>query len=332
MKFPHRWILIVAVLALSVVPIFLTGVPLPDAARAFWDSSVGQPRGWVVTLRELSPLLVGGVAVLVALRAGLFNIGAEGQMLVGACAATAVALQFPNSVGAILAAGAGMVAGAVLAFPAGWLKAYRGGHEVISTIMLNQIAVRATAWVVKNPLKDPNQIADTSPRLSQAAEWAPLASFGRTHITWAVPVGLALAGLLWYWLRHRVAGYELQAVGTNPRAAQVAGVNIQRVTTRAMATSGALSGLAGATIVLADQGRFYENISAGRGFDALGVALLAGGNPLLVIPTSLVFAVLNAGTSGMGLEGIPKGLSGLILGGLILIVGSIRAKKRGINE
>ncbi|MBX3096776.1 MAG: ABC transporter permease [Fimbriimonadaceae bacterium] len=332
MKNGHHWALIIIVLALSIFPIFLTGTPLPDAARSFWESSIGQPRGWVVTLRELSPLLIGGVAVLIALRAGLFNIGAEGQMLVGACAATAVALQMPNVSGAILAAIAGMVAGALWAYPAGWLKAYRGGHEVISTIMLNQIAVRLTAWFVKSPMKDPNQIADTSPRLAGAAEWVPVASFGRAHLTWAIPIGLLLCWLLWYWLRHRVAGYELQAVGANPRAAKVAGVNVSQITTRAMAASGALSGLAGATIVLADQGRFYENISAGRGFDALGVALLAGGNPLFVIPTSMVFAILNAGTSGMGLEGIPKGLSGLILGGLILIVGSLRTKTGGSDE
>lgn len=332
MKSGHFALLVVVVLALAVGPIFLTGVPLPTAAQAFWESSVGEPRGWVVTLRELSPLLIAGVAVLLALRAGLFNIGAEGQMLVGAVAAAAVALAIPNPIGGLLAALAGMAAGAIWAFPAGWIKAYRGGHEVITTIMLNQIAARFTAWLVKNPMKDTEQLADTTPRLAEAAQWTPLISFGRAHVTWAIPIGFALALALWYWLRNRVAGYELQAVGANPTAAQVAGVDVRRVTTGAMSASGALAGLAGALIVLADQGRFYENITAGRGFDALGVALLAGGNPLAVVPTAVLFAALNAGTSGMGLEGIPKGLSGLILGGLILIVGSLRTKAKESHD
>jgi simple sugar transport system permease protein len=327
-----RVALVLVVVALALGPLFLTPVPPSEWVPELWGSSFGEPRGWALTLRELTPLLIGGVAVWLALRAGLFNIGAEGQMLVGACATGVVALvpAFPGQL--VFAIGAGVLAGALWALPAGALRTFRGGHEVISCIMLNQLAFLFTGWLVKGPMKDPNAGGATTKMLDESLRWAPIAKFGRAELDWALPLGLALMVGLWYWRKHRVGGYELEAVGTNATAARFAGIPAEMVQFRAFAMSGGLAGLAGALLVVADQNRFYDGMTSGKGFDSLGVALLAGANPLALAPSALLFAALNAATTGMNQIGIPKGLSGLMLGGLILLFASASQRKDNAHE
>ncbi|CAN5424390.1 ABC transporter permease [soil metagenome] len=298
------------------------------AASTLVSGSFGSAHAISGTLRETTPLLFAGLAVFLALRAGLFNIGAEGQLLVGAAATAAVALKIPGFLGIALGLIAGMVAGALWAWPAGLIRAYRNGHEVITTIMLNRVASLATDWLVgsQGPLRDPATGSTTTAVLPHASRLPDLVK-PPLAVSSGLLIGLLLTVALWWWLGRTVSGYELRATGANPIAARFAGIEPKRVMVRAMLASGALAGLGGAVQVLAFEGRFYQGFSPGYGFDALGVALLAGGNALLTIPAALLFGALSQGGTRLGITGVPKEITGVILGVVILIAGALRYRK-----
>jgi general nucleoside transport system permease protein len=324
-------LLVAGSLVVVVLALMLSGVPPLEALERLVMGSLGSPAAIGGTLREMTPLLIAGVAVFVALRAGLFNIGVEGQLVVGAMACAAVALRVPGLAGLLLGALAGMAGGALWAWPAGWIKAYKGGHEVITTIMLNRVAVLATAAIVAGPLRDPAQEAPTT-RLIEAGSRIPLlVNQPPVLVSSALLLGLVAIFALAYWLKRSVAGYELQAVGENATAAAVAGIDTRRVIVRAMLASGALGGLAGSVMVLGSEYRFYANFSPGYGFDALGVALLAGGSALGVLPAALLFAILAKGSTSMAILGVPKGITLIILGLLIISAAAVRYRKGGAS-
>lgn len=314
-------------LALLWVAILATGAQPMEAIQALLKGSLGSPAAISGTLRETTPLLIAGIAVYLALRAGLFNIGVEGQFTVGACAAAAVALRFPGAVGMFLGCGAGMLAGALWAYPAGWIKAYRGGHEVITTIMLNNVAAFLTTALVAGPLKDPSQESTTTANIADATKLSHLYHSGPWTINSGLLLGVLGAIALGWWLRKTVSGYELRAVGANPTAAATAGIDAKRVMLRAMTASGAIGGLAGAIQVLAFQHRFYAGFSSGYGFDALGVALLAGPAAIGLLPGAFLFGILAKGSTQLQLLGIPKGITGVVLAILVVIAAAIRYRK-----
>lgn len=323
----ERILLIAACLGLAIVPLFTSGQPITSILPELWAGSFGQPRGLRMTLRELVPLLVVGLAVFLALKAGLFNIGAEGQMIVGACAGAAVALAMPTPIGIVLACCAALAAGALWALPAGLIKAYRHGHEVISCIMLNNIALLLTDWLVKGPMKDPSQMDATTPRLPDSVLIPNLAQFGRVEVNLSLLLGIGLVLYFSYWLTRRIAGFELRATGDGPQAARFAGINVPFVTVKAMSLSGALAGLGGALMVLGAQDRFYADFAGGKGFDSLGIALIAGNSALGIFPAAILFAALSAATSSLAQIGVPKGLGAIVLGVLILVVAASRKKE-----
>ena len=299
------------------------------AATALLKGSLGSARGISASLANTTPLLLAGVAVFLALRAGLFNIGAEGQFLVGALACTAAALRFPGLPGILLGTLLAVVAGALWAFPAGAIKAYRGGHEVITTIMLNNVAIYLTDYLVGGPLRAPGGDTTTA-SVSPASRLPELVHRGAFSVNVALLVALLLTVALAWWLRRTVAGYELRAVGANPTAARNAGVDPRRTTVRAMLASGAIAGFAGAVQVLAYEGRFYTGFSPGYGFDALGVALLAGEAALALIPAAFLFGALAKGGLALQIEGVPKGITGVTIALLILLAAAIRS--RGVKK
>lgn len=327
--------LIALVLASFVVIIgllMLVGVAPPTALEALVRGAFGSARNLSMTLRETTPLLLAGVAVFLALRAGLFNIGVEGQFLVGAMAGAWAGLAIGGPLGVIAAIVAGVLAGALWAYPAGAIKAYRGGHEVISTIMLNWVALLMTRWAVAGPLKAPGQQSATTANLTDATRLPALTLAPRLDLNVALVMGIALTAALAWWLRRTVAGYELSATGANPTAAKFAGVRVPVVTVRAMLASGAISGLAGAAHVLAYEGRFYQGFSPGYGFDALGVALLAGSSPWGIVPSALLFGALNQGSTSLGIMGVPKSISGVLLGLLIIAFAAYRYRNARQGE
>lgn len=324
------WRVIVLVLAcfgLVVGALMVAGVVPAEALGKMFGDALFTPAGLRNTFRESTPLLILGVAVFLALRAGLFNIGADGQFVMGACAGAAAVLAVPGPAGIALGIVVGPLAGALWAWPAGAIKAYRGGHEVITTIMLNNIAFFLTTFLAKGIMRDPGQQSPTTPRLEPSSTLPNLLVDGPFRLNIALFLGLATVPILAWWLKRTIGGYELQATGGNPRAAETAGIEVKKVTLRAMVASGALAGLAGVVQVMAYDNRFYAGFSPGYGFDALGVALLAGPTALALIPSALLFGVLSAGTTAVGLMGVPKALSGILLGCLILVVAAVRYRR-----
>ncbi len=330
------FLLIAACIATIFAILVVGGFPAGQVLLDLLNGSVGSLKVFSKTLREMTPLLIAGTAVFVALRAGLFNIGVEGQFTMGAMGCAAVAIWIPNWFGVLCGALAGIILGALWAFPAAWIRAYRNGHEVITTIMLNNIAGFLTTALVVGPLKDPfRENATTAaipimfpnifstPTLGQNGK-----PDGTFEITIGLVVGITLATLLWFWLKRTVAGYELEAVGANPSAAEMAGIAVRRVTVKAMLSSGGIAGLAGALQVLVLEGRFYKDFSQGYGFDSLGVALLAGGNPLALIPSALAFGIIKKGASSITvMHSVPKGITLVILGLMIVVFAAIRYRK-----
>lgn len=315
-----------AIIAFALVALILiaVGVMPHDALAKLLHGSMGSKSGWNETLKQTAPLMIAGLAVFIALRAGLFNIGAEGQFLVGALAATSVALFVPGKLGLLLAVVAGIAAGGLWALPAGLIKAYRNGHEVITTIMLNNIAAILATWIVRGPLRYNGSATKT---VDESSWLQPLYSDPPFRFSLLIPLGLFLVWGLAAWLKRTVAGYELSATGANPKAAEVAGVSTKRVTVKAMAVSGSLAGLAGALQVFAYEHNFFTGFSSNYGFDALGVALLAGNSPWGVVPSSLLFGALSKGTSSLQVIGVPKGLSSILLAVLIIVFAAFRYRR-----
>lgn len=332
----QRWSLatLITVSVLIVIgALLLAGAQPVHTLMDLLKSSLGSARALTGTLREFVPLLIAGIAVFLGLKAGLFNIGVEGQFTVGAMTSALVALKVPGPAGIVLAIIAGMVGGGLWALPAGLIKAYKGGHEVITTIMLNNIAALWTTALAAGMFKDPKEDSPTTSTIGASSFLPDAIHIGDLQISSGLIIGLALALGLWIWLKRTVPGYELQAVGANPTAARFAGVNHQRVILKAMVWSGAIGGLAGSIQVLAFEHRFYPGMSSGYGFDALGVAMLGGATPVGLLPSSLLFGVLNkGGTSIQVLDQVPKGITSVILGLLIVIAAAIRYRKTVVSS
>lgn len=269
---------------------------------AFWEGAFGS--GYAIisaTLVRATPLLFVGLAVALAFRAGVLNIGAEGQLILGAIAASAVALAFPTwprPLVIVLMMLAGGLAGGLWAGIAAALRHTFGVLEVISTIMLNFIAAAFISWTVRGPLQEPTRVYPMSESFAEAARWPFLVPGQRLHLGFAL--GLAAAVLLWFVLTRTALGFRIRAVGAGARAAESAGrLSAARVTAQAFVASGVLAGLAGASEVGGVTWALYEGISPGYGYTAIAVALLARLDPRWVVVTAIGFGALEAGGASM---------------------------------
>lgn len=254
------------------------------------------------SLVATTPYIFAGLAVALGFRAGLFNIGVEGQLFMGATAATFVGYAvkgLPAIIHLPLALLAGFAGGAAWGFIPGWLKAKTGGHEVINTIMLNWIAFRLTDWLLSGPMQRPESGGmPISPFIEKSAELPRLfASPIRFHLGFFIALGVAW--LVWWFLFKTTWGYNLRTVGANPNAARYAGMNIVSSTTLAMTLSGGLAGLAGANQVLAISRNMAMGLSSGYGFDSIALALLGNSHPVGVVLASLLFGMLRNGATSM---------------------------------
>lgn len=324
--------LVLAGIGLVVGLILLAGVSPADAAMGLYNGSLGSKGAINGTLKEMTPLLIAGLAVFVALRAGLFNIGVEGQLVMGAMCCAVVALRVPGVAGMILGVLAGSAVGALWAYPAAAIRAYKGGHEVITTIMLNNIGNQFAHYMTAGPIKAPAQMNTTTARLPDASMLPSLYADPPLRVSSAMLLGLAAVLMFAYWLKRTVAGYELDLTGKNERAAELAGVQTKRVILNSMLASGALAGFAGAMLVLGYEGRFFAGFSPGYGFDALGVAILAGNAPTALFASAFFFGMLNKGAASIQLVGVPKGISTIVLGVLIVIFAAIRYGRKPHSE
>jgi general nucleoside transport system permease protein len=249
-----------------------------------------------------TPYIFAGLAVALGFRAGLFNIGVEGQLFMGAISATFVGYAvtgLPAIIHLPLTLLAGFAGGAFWGFIPGWLKAKTGAHEVINTIMMNWIAFRLTDWLLSGPMRRPDSGGmPISPFIQATAELprffpAPI----RLHLGFLI--ALAFAWLVWWFLFKTTWGYNLRTVGANPNAARYAGMNIVNTTILGMTLSGGLAGLAGANQVLGISRNMAMGLSSGYGFDSIALALLGNSHPLGVVLASLLFGTLRNGATQM---------------------------------
>jgi simple sugar transport system permease protein len=319
----------VTIVATLLALLALGGYDAGRAVTALWNGSLGTGYAfWSGTLVRAVPLILAGVAVSLAFAGGILNIGAEGQLLAGAAAAVAVGLPLGRTAsgagGALLAVvwslAAGAAAGAGWAGIAGLLRRRFGVLEVISTIMLNFVALYGVGYLVRGPLQEPLRIYPQSSPLPPAARLATLVPGTRLH--WGFALAVVIAAGAWWTLRATAAGFRLRAVGASPRAAASAGlIDVPRAVRNVFLVSGALAGLAGAVEVTGVTYALYENLSPGYGYTAIAVALLARLNPLAVVVSALLFGALDAGAAAMQRDaGVPASVVGVVQAVVILIV------------
>lgn len=276
------------------------------------------------TFSYATPLIAAGLGVALAFRAGLFNIGGQGQMLVAAAAAGWVGFGVsgvPFPLHLVLSLVAGIAAGAVWAGIAGLLKARTGAHEVIVTIMLNYVAYYLISYFLATPglLQAPGSSNPKTPPTPESAQLPALLG-DRFNVTWGFVLALLAVVGVWWLLNRSSTGFGFRAVGENPRAARVAGIDTGRATVNSMLIAGGLVGLAGASQVLGGVTTgFSSDIDAGIGFDAITVALLGGSNPWGVLAAGILFGAFKAGgTTMQAAEGVPSDIV-LVVQSLIVL-------------
>ena len=289
-------IAVVLAIAVGAIIIALSGSSPIDAYRALIDGSLSDSKGIGRTLEKATPLVMGGLAVAFAFKAGLFNIGGQGQLVIGALIAGAVGYGIdglPWIIHTPLALFIGALAGAAYGAIPGILKATRGAHEVITTIMLNFVALNLTDWLASKVWREPGVIVRT-PHIEDSAE---IPRWG--DIPTGFFVAVAAAFFCWYLLRHTTFGFEIRSVGLNPNAARYAGISVSKIFILTMSISGLLAALGGAIETQGVVGRYEPGFNAGLGFEGITIALLARTHPLAVIPASILIGAMEAGGSMM---------------------------------
>ncbi len=317
-------VLLAIAIAMLAVLLMATGHEVIPALSAMVRGAFGSYYAITsATIVRMVPLALAGLAVSVAFRAGILNIGAEGQLLVGAAAATAISGTLggvPWFIGIPVMLGAGAIAGGAWAAIAGALRLRFGVLEVISTIMLNFVAQYLTGWLVRGPLQEPTRVNPQSVTLAPELQMPVLLEGTRLHAGVLLVVMVAIA--VWWWLRRTASGFRLRAVGATPTAAASAGgIDVPRTMFGAFLVSGLLAGLAGSVEYTGITYALYENFSPGYGYTAIAVALLARLHPLGVVATALLFGALEAGANAMQRDaGVPNVVVSVVEALLILLV------------
>lgn len=314
-------------LAAAALLVLLAGASPAEALAALVRGAFGSKAAAGETFARSTGLVLAALGAVVAFRAGVLNIGLDGQFLAGAAAAAAVGPLFPDlpvlaRAAVVLAA---PLAGALQAAPAAWLSEKRQVPPVLSTILLNLVAAAGVTWLVRGPLRDPSGDYPQSRALTDAALLPPLVP--GTRATAAVLVALALAAAAAFVLARTPLGLAMRAVGESPRAARAAGLPDVRLRTGAFLASGALAGLAGGLEVLALTGRLYDPFSAGVGYTGIAAALLGGMTPLGSAASGALFAALGAGSSALQRDaGVPSALASIVPA--LAVLGLLLARAR----
>jgi ABC-type uncharacterized transport system permease subunit len=310
------------------------------AYGALLEGALGGPKALANTLNSATPLIFAGLSVAFAFRAGLFNIGANGQFLVGAfCAAivgTSVDLPFP--LGLALAVLAGGLGGALWGFIPGALKAWRGAHEVVTTIMLNSIAYLLLNLLASSVFKDPTA---TFPRTSDISAGAVLPIIlADTRLHGGIILAVLSAVFVWFVLFKTTLGFEIRTVGANASAARYAGIRPALITILTMSIAGGLAGFGGSVEILGITKNYPAEYIVNYGFDGIAVAVLGRAHPLGVVGGALLFGVMRAGAGSMQrTTDIPVDIISIVQGVILLFVAAqiiiqqllprARARRRG---
>lgn len=345
--------LLAAMLVSAVLLVALNADPI-QAYVSMFQGAFGTENAFAETIVKAIPLLFVGIGVCIAFRGGVTNIGGEGQMIAGAVVGTATALALTNAPGIvsiIASLTAGFLAGALYGGLAGFLKAYFGVNEILSTIMLNQIAFLLMNFVLNGPLLDPTEIGTNhipkTAKIAQAAQLPRLSIalpeavynafqglgyggnadiFGKTRLHFGLILAVVLAFIVYMLLWRTTIGYRIRAVGQNERAARYAGINVKRQMMLAMFLAGGCAGLAGVVQVLGLQYRLQTDgsatgFTANAGFNGIVAALFGGLNPIGTIPASIFFGGLLVGAQKMQRDlGVPAALITSINGLIVIFV------------
>ena len=308
MKGRTFFVLLTALVGALVIGAIFILLAKSDPIRAYQVMLTGpfsSSFGITETLVRTTPLLLTGLGIIISFRCGVLNIGGEGQILVGAIASAGVALAFPNLPGLLLfplVLISGGLAGGIWGAIAGVLKARLNVNEILSTVMLNQIAAQLYLLLIRGVLIDPQEVAYGTgvPQTALVPDvvWLTRLIPGARLNTGFI-LAIVLAILVYYLLMHTTIGYRLRAVGAGPAAAQYAGINVPFYMALSMFLAGGLAGLAGTVEVLGVHHRALEDISAGYGFSAIVAALFGRLHPIGIIPASILFGSLILGADMM---------------------------------
>jgi simple sugar transport system permease protein len=303
-----------------------------SAYGALLDGAIGSKNSIADTLVKATPLLFVSVGICIAFRAGVINIGGEGQFIMGAIAATLVALNLdglPGPAIMVLAALAGAIGGAVWGGLAGLLKARLGVNEILSTVMLNVIAALLMNYLVAGPLIDPRQI-EAGTRIPETARFPRKADLPRlwepTRLHLGIVIAIAMAVVVWVVLWRTPFGFKIRAVGFNPSASRYAGMSVARNAMMALTLSGMLAGMGGAIQVMGLDHRLYSEGNAAAftglaGFNGIVVALFGGLHPLGAVPASMLFGGLVVGANALQRTAqVPSSIATTLNGIVVLVV------------
>lgn len=308
-------------LLVGAVILWASGADPVEAYAALFEGAFGSSRAIGRTLEKATPLIFSGLAVAFAFKAGLFNIGAQGQLIFGAITAAWLGFTIeglPAVIHIPLALAGGAAAGAAFGAIPGALKAFTGAHEVITTIMLNFVAINLTDWLANGPLKDPSP-GNVIARTPAIADSAVIPALG------PVPLGFGLALLMavvtWWVLTRTTLGYAIRTVGLNPHAARYAGIRVPLMIVLTMTLSGLLAGMGGAVETMGVVGRYQPGFNVGLGFDGITIALLGRTNPFGVIPAAILVGAMRAGSSQMQFDaGVAAEIVDVILAIILFFV------------
>ncbi len=307
-------------LVAATIVMLVAGYDPIKAFSAMLNGAFGSANAIANTLSKSIPLMFTGFAFAVANKAGIFNIGGEGQLYLGALASAAVALAL-NGLPRILvlsaAIVAGMVAGGLVGSVIGFIKAKLKINEVIVAIMLNYIVSLFTSYVVNNPMKAEGSMTAQTEAIADVYLFSKI--IPRSQLTTALYIGLGVAVLLYFLFHSTRVGFNIRAIGENPHAARPSGINIPLTTIGVMAASGALAGMAGVTEVLGKYGRFIDGFSPGFGFTGIAVAVLGQNNPFGIILTSILFGALEAGSMKMSYVASVSTNMVMVIQGLVIL-------------
>jgi simple sugar transport system permease protein len=312
----------------AVMLLFLKVNPI-EAYKALWDGAFGSSNAFAETLVKATPLLLVAIGICIAFRGDVINIGGEGQMIVGAILATWVGLTFtdlPGWLAITLAMLAGFLGGAIWGGIPGILKAYFNVNEILSTVMMNAIAVQLMNFLLRGPMIDPSQaqLASKIPQTARLIDAFQLPRLIPTRLHLGALIAVVLAILVYILLWRTTWGYRIRAVGQNPHASRYAGIKIQRYMVLALLLSGAFAGLAGATQVYGVNYRMITDGSASgftgsAGFNGIVAALFGQLHPILSIPASILFGALLVGANKMQrVVQVPSALV-IALNGLVVV-------------
>lgn len=296
-----------AALAVGAVMLIFLGANPFEAYGALVEGAFGSSNALADTLVKATPLLLVALGICIAFRGGVLNIGGEGQLVVGALASTLLGLSFPEAPGWLiitLALLLGFLAGAIWGAIPGFLKAYFNVNEILSTIMMNAIAVQGMNYLLREPMIDPVQLQAASriPQTARLVQAFDLPRLVPTRLHLGTLIAVVAAVLVYIFLWRTVIGYRIRAVGLNPQASRYAGINVQRNIVLALLLSGAFAGLAGAIQVYGLHHRMFTDGSAtgftgSAGFNGIVVALFGHLHPLGAIPASFLFGALIVGAN-----------------------------------